>query len=302
MELCALEDLLIKRKILLPASASWNQLTYQRVELETSTVCNWRCEFCPSVQMKRKPQYIDWNLYQDILDKVAAYKHVKIVYLHGLNEPTIDPRFEDLVNEIIKRNLKFGLFTNDSGLNDEKILFLKRIQKDLVHIAFNLPSANKDHFKSITGTKNFTQTIQTIKKCFDAKFNIYLSVQGLKEEKAQEIEYIKKTFGNVKIYSDITFDRAGVLQNQYAQNISIQKPKLSGCFLFSDTLIIRMNGDLHICCNNVNGQLVYANIRDGSFEEIFKKPAYQNLLKKIFGGQIAEASFLCRKCILAQRN
>ena len=92
-----------------------------------------------------------------------------------------------------------------------------------------------------------------------------------KGRKAQEIEYIKKTFGNVKIYSDITFDRAGVLQNQYTQNISIQKPKLSGCFLFSDTLFIRMNGDLHICCNNVNGQLVYANIRDGSFEEIFKK-------------------------------
>ena len=83
--------------------------------------------------MKRKPQYIDWNLYQDILDKVAVYKHVKIVYLHGLNEPTIDPRFEDLVNEIIKRNLKFGLFINDSGLNDEKILFLKRIKRNLFY-------------------------------------------------------------------------------------------------------------------------------------------------------------------------
>ncbi len=75
--------------------------------------------------MKRKPQYIDWNLYQDILDKVVTYKHVKIVYLHGLNEPTIDPRFEDLVNEIIKRNLKFGLFTNGSGLNNEKNIIFK---------------------------------------------------------------------------------------------------------------------------------------------------------------------------------
>lgn len=119
---------------------------------------------------------------------------------------------------------------------------------------------------------------------------IYLSVQGLKEEKAQEIEYIKK-FGNVKIYSDITFDRAGVLQNQYAQNISIQKPKLSGCFLFSDTLFIRMNGDLHICCNDVNGQLVYANIRDGSFEEIFKESAYQYLLKKFLADKLQELPF-----------
>ncbi len=73
-------------------------------------------------------------------------------------------------------------------------------------------------------------------------------------------------------------------------------------FLFSDTLFIHMNGDLHICCNDVNKQLVYANIRDGSLEEIFEKSAYQNLLKKIFGGQIAEDSFLCRKCILAKRN
>ncbi len=116
---------LVQKKLLIPYQNMWNQLTFHRIEIETSTVCNWKCEFCPGRTMERKAQHIDKNLYRHILDKAIDYGSIKYVVLHGFNEPTIDPHFLFYVEELISRGFQLVLFTNGTGLTDEKIEFFK---------------------------------------------------------------------------------------------------------------------------------------------------------------------------------
>ncbi len=82
-------------------------------------------------------------------------------------------------------------------------------------------------------------TRMVIEKCLKYEFDTYLSIQGPNDEKDRAVKEIKQVYPQIKVFSDITFDRAGFVGDKYAQNIKVHDKRLSGCFLFSDTLFVR---------------------------------------------------------------
>ena len=86
-------DKLIRSFLLLNYDTVWNQNHASHIEIETSTVCNWKCEYCPVKYNSRKKQYIDMRIFDRIIDRAIEYQHIKYITLHAYNEPTIDPNF-----------------------------------------------------------------------------------------------------------------------------------------------------------------------------------------------------------------
>ena len=287
---------LIDKGLLLPSDRRWIVNKISKVEIETSTVCDWKCRYCPGAYIKREPKYMDMDFFEDILKKALDYG-ARFITLHGYNEPTIDPLFEQRVRLIKKYNLKLILFTNGSGLNDRLIQMLKDTNF-LSSVVFNFPSADKDRLKAITGRDTLDKTCGIINKTICAGIRVKLSLQGTLESQRFELESVKKLFPSVEIITAATHDRAGALKNQYDNNLDIKSSHLAGCNFILTDFHIGIDGECYLCLEDSQKKYIMGNIKTNTIAEIVESDV-AILLKKVIWGEIeAPKNFICRKCII----
>lgn len=88
---------MIVNRFLLLDDHIWDQESVTNLEIETSTMCNWACNYCPASFYKRTPQKIEMDLYKYILDKAYEFGKIKTVSIQSYNEPSIDNRFFEYI-------------------------------------------------------------------------------------------------------------------------------------------------------------------------------------------------------------
>lgn len=292
---------LVHKKQLLNYTEQWTFNYIKRVEIETSTVCNWKCEYCPVKYNRRKPKFIDKNLFCDILDKCVEYKHVKLITLHSYNEPTIDPNFTFYFDEIQKRKLHWLLYTNGSFIDEDLMRLLKKNQY-LKEITINIPSMNKDLFSRMTGADTYNETLNAIRLSLKYQLKTSVSIQGNKKSQALEANNIKNKFPQVNVITYGTEDRAGSLKNEYQQNVEINDDRLSGCFMNTERACLSVEGDLILCCNDFYQKKTYGNIQNyDTIEGLLQNNQCVDLRKIIWGEKSAPSDFICRNCIIMNR-
>ena len=285
----------INEKLLLKNDTVWIQNNIQHVEIETSTVCNWKCEYCPNAHIPRKPQMMGLDLFRIVLQRAAEYGKVKVISINSYNEPTIDPLFYERLELIKKYKMRLLLYTNGSNLDTDKILYIKKLNI-LDRVFVHLPSLNQETFQSLTKSNDYTKTLTAIKQCLLHGLPVSISMQKHSKNIRSDAELLKKQFPGAELKLFNAADRSGTLQNLYSQNINIQHQYLSSCLLFSMTLNIGVGGDLFICCNDYNHLYEIGNVRNHNFESIMNCHSYTTLRKKIFGEIEAEPNFICRRC------
>lgn len=64
---------------------------FNRVSIETSTVCNRRCSFCPLSKIRRAKEFMSFDLLHKIVRELANLRFEGVVQLFLLNEPLLDP-------------------------------------------------------------------------------------------------------------------------------------------------------------------------------------------------------------------
>ncbi len=288
---------IIAKQQILDANTLWSLNSIQQLEIETSTVCNWRCEYCPVRFHKRDKKMIDHALFTMILDKCLVYPTIKWVSLHFYNEPTIDPNFMFYLSEIKKRGMKLLLYTNGSHLTDSVLRYIKQNMNETRFI-INLPSIEIQKFCQLTGSRNYNNTIQAIRTATQLELDLSISVQGTGFKQKNEIEKIRKLFPSIPLYMYESYDRAGSLNNEYYQNIMIKDPYLTGCFMVTDRVIISVDGYLLLCCNDYHHINQLGNIKDKSLHDLLSNPKINQARQYIWGGAKATDEFICRKCVL----
>ena len=85
-----------------------------RLHIEVTNVCNFKCEFCPDAIMERKRGHMDLGLLETLLDEVAEKQLAKIVTFHLMGEPLIYPHIFEAIPLAVERKLELHLTTNGS--------------------------------------------------------------------------------------------------------------------------------------------------------------------------------------------
>ena len=62
-----------------------------RLHIEVTNVCNFKCEFCPDAIMERKRGHMDLALLEKILDQVAVHRLARIITFHLMGRPGVAP-------------------------------------------------------------------------------------------------------------------------------------------------------------------------------------------------------------------
>lgn len=86
----------------------------ERLHIEVTNVCNFKCEFCPDAIMNRRRGHMDLAVLEKILDEVASNNLAKIITFHLMGEPLIYPHIFQGIAMAIERGLELHLTTNGS--------------------------------------------------------------------------------------------------------------------------------------------------------------------------------------------
>jgi len=88
----------------------------QRVHIELTNVCDFNCRFCPKSLMTRPYGYMDAALAKAAISEIGR-KHIsEKVTFHVMGEPSLHPRFFEILDHTASQGVRVGLTTNGGGL------------------------------------------------------------------------------------------------------------------------------------------------------------------------------------------
>lgn len=238
---------------------------FQYVEIETINRCNGKCSFCPANKYNETRPYakMDENLFRKIIKQLSDLNYKGALALFSNNEPFLDTRITEFA-KFARENLKDAyiyLYTNGSLLTAEK---LRKIEPYLDHILIDNYSdkeeLNPTVLEAVEGNENCN--------AFNSKVKIV---------KRKETEVLSS--------------RGGLAPNK--QGVKGIKAK---CILPYIQLVIRPDGKVSLCCNDVRGQWTMGDLAKENILDIWYGKAFEHIREKMKTGGRNAISPCCNSC------
>lgn len=229
---------------------------FYKVELETITICNRKCEYCPNFFYPKEKKLMDFNLFKKIIDDLTVIDYSGIIAPHFYGEPLLDERLPELIKHIRKRLPKayILIYTNGDYLN--RSLFLELIRSGVTKF-FVTEHENKP-------PKEFIEWYRTA--CHSDKRRIIF-------QKMDEDSLLSNRGGLVRVKN---------------------KKKFRKCSMPKNNLVIDVNGNILLCCNDFFGKYKFGNVKERSIIKIWQDKIYKNRRNEINKGNFSLE--ICRKC------
>lgn len=282
---------------ILSTETIWKMNFCNILEIETSTICTWKCEYCPVRNHNRQTQFIDFDLFKEILEKASEYGFIKQISLTSYNEASLDGNFINYIREIDKNGFKLLLYTNGSCLTEDKIKAISELGNGS-RVCFNLPTLDREKFVNITGSMTYDRSIQAIKTAIEKGIRVTIIVQGSHEDRRLEVKRIQKYFPKANVATYASNNRGGSVFNDYITEVNITEPRLCGCYMVTRHICVNVNGELMLCCNDFYHANTFGNIKNYSFQELLVSEKACLMRKSTWGGCTPPDSYICRHCTL----
>jgi len=240
---------------------------FNDINIETTTFCNRRCEYCPNSKFDRSLKQNEKLMTQDTFKKVIkdlkAIRYSGRISPHFYGEPLTDKRLVELLkyaHENIPK-AKLEIYTNGDLLSIDML----------------------ESFYAI-GVNNFVVTLHGNDE--ERKHNKE-RIYGLKK-------YIKENKKAIKM------DIIDISSNYYLSNraglVNVKnKSKAIACQYATSPLVMNYNGDVLLCCNDYLGQVIFGNVRKKSLLDIWNDIRFKNIRNEIRKNKFRLN--ICKKCI-----
>ncbi len=124
--------------------------------------CNLKCVHCYADAAANKfPGELDWEQCCAVIDDLAAYGANALLFSGG--EPTVHPRFMDLLERAIAKGLKVTISTNGTRITPESAARFKELGVAYVGISLDGIGAVHDQFRGVKGA--FEQAVRGFNLC-----------------------------------------------------------------------------------------------------------------------------------------
>lgn len=179
--------------------------------VDPSSICNFRCKFCPNGDQElirsagRWQGNMDFDLYKKVIDDLNEFdRPVKVLRLYKEGEPFLNPRFGDMIRYAKESGCveSIDTTTNGSLLTPERIK--PALEAGLDRINISVDGLSDEQFLEFTRTKvNFQKFVENIKRLYEMKGSceICIKIAGdFLSDNDKDLFY--STFGN---YADRIF-------------------------------------------------------------------------------------------------
>jgi Radical SAM superfamily/Iron-sulfur cluster-binding domain len=305
VDLASVERLRAQRFLIEDLAAESRRTHLLYVSLETCSVCNHRCGFCPVSRDPRGRQVMEAALFESIVDQLGAFASKDtVVFLNNYNEPTVDPLFLDRCRYLFGKKLAVSLLTNASGLTPEVARAISSIGR-FRYLGVNLPTLDVERYRASHGTKDLPRVLANI----DALDGLDIAEEraivvlgdGGEIQKADE-EAIAARYGAAgwEIKSFEVRSRAG--QIPMGQIVPYKK-KLRGCELMGsrpfEHLHVNADAKAVLCCQDYYENWTVGDLAVQTVAEVLGGDTLARMRRWAYGVEEAPEDFICRRCEFA---
>lgn len=276
------------------------------VSLETHTVCNQACNFCPVSIAPRPAAFMPTELFERIVDQLVAYRStLRAVALNNYNEPLADRRFVSQVKLLKERDIPVLLLTNASLMDSSCIAQLTSLG-GVAHLSVNLSTLRRDEYQQTRGRDHLPVVLRNLREAGQHRLadQMRIVVLGQNDERHdRNYEEICREFAgtNFEVKQFSVMDRAGYLP--VGLSVPATDRQLGGCANLGSRpvqhLHINPQGQCILCCEDYDERLVVGDLTRQSVPEVLASPEFQRLRLQAYGLAESSPNFICRKCVFA---
>lgn len=245
-----------------------NTRLFNTINIETCSTCNRKCEFCGNAYFKRPDELMEEKTINKIIKDLSNLKYSGRIEFQSYNEPMRDKRLSNIVETTRKLIPKSCIMFNTNGDYIKSKEDIKKFyDSGLNQMEINIYDKKKDHMFKI------------LEYCYQLKDEIGLELGGhvYKHTKKKIIDVVDKSdylkTGNVSVFN---IDKKDKKYNLLGNNGGFLRDKLKnfepknldkGCTMVFRKATINWKGDMVVCCNNFEGNVLFGNVLNNTIEE-----------------------------------
>jgi radical SAM protein with 4Fe4S-binding SPASM domain len=274
----------------------------KEIIIDICAACNAACPFCPRIYMpeERSKGYMDLKLFKFIL-KEAQKEGIKNIRLYSTAEPTLHPKFDEIIDLLVKGGFYISVSTNASML-DKHIDSLMKV--DILQ--YSIEGWDKESYEKYRIPLKFDKIYENITIFHEARKKAKISpkvstnllltkstdLKKYMELWADFIDIIKIHFmAEATMYQNekfVSLKNKDILDEYY--NFKKQRKDFMCTYPFS-ILTIAFDGEIALCCNDFSASMDIGNIRDG-IKEVFSSPGIEAIRKEFYSQNLDK----CKGC------
>lgn len=250
------------------------------VILEPVSYCNLRCTMCFQIDEtftrdKALMGAMEIDLYKRIIDQMVE-KGSRSLTLAARGEPTLHPKFGELLAYAKGKFFDFKMNTNATRLTEEKCHQI--LQSEVTELVFSVDSYFKDEYESIRKGGKFEKVLENI-----------IMFKKIREEQYPKSKCRTRISG-VKVNPDMDTEKFVAFWSQYVDYVvcvpnvdrwdTYNNPpsgRNNPCHILWQRMYIWYDGGSNPCDYDYKGLLKVGNLKEENIADIWKSDFYARL-------------------------
>ncbi len=291
------------------------------VQIGPTNFCNHDCTFCYAARTMFDAKgvgrsRIDVSRLMEVMDEMKLHG-LRAATLVGAGEPTLHPEIAEIIEGLGERGIEVAMFTNGSCITERTA---KAIADYCTFVRFSLTGASKEVHDLVHANGDFDRVVENIDRIVKARhrrlptlgsqfvlasYSAKDLVKGAKLSKALGLDYyeIKPCYEAPgkpnQLENTLTYDESAELMAEaqqfeddrfkvYAKYdqaqtvfINLDDRQYDDCPGHKSTAVLEADLEMYICVNQKIPDYSFGNLRDQSFEQIWKSERRQEVLRKL---------------------
>lgn len=243
----------------------------REVSIETLTLCNADCTFCPYSTLDRKRTEMHVDTLGALIGECMSWKLPFYISPFKVNEPLLDSRLPILCR-MIERTVplaRIRLFTNGTALTAENIRWIGKLT-NIEHLWVSLNSTDaKEHQELMRFKRPMLQKIlDNLIELGEQKFPHAVVLSRVEKDRDSDMKFLKDCERWFPKFQAKIIKRDGWLG--YVEPGSPAIPD-TGCVRWFE-LSILSTGKVSLCCMDGKGEFSLGDVNKNSMLEIYNQP------------------------------
>lgn len=261
----------------------------REVSLETLSLCNAKCSFCPYPTLERKGTRMPDELIDSVIRQMAEFKRAFNFTPFHVNEPLLDKRLIPILrrvnDEVPKADIR--IFTNGQALTPETLYDIAQLKR-VKHLWISLNDHRPEEYKKLMGL-DFEKTAKRLDylHSVDFPYPVMLSTVGFPNE-----DFRRYCFDR---WPD--FESTALKKDAWIDFTDPQYPEVpdTPCWRWLE-LAITATGAVAHCCRDGECKYPIGDIRKNTLLEIYNAPFWRERREKGMSRKALDSNSPCARC------
>jgi sulfatase maturation enzyme AslB (radical SAM superfamily) len=268
------------------------------VYIELTDMCNLDCIMCDRRSLTRPSGLMDIELFEKVIGDASAIG-VPDVKLNRFGEPLLHPGLFNMIEYAKAKGISHVYFTSNATLLDEKKAEML-LSSGLDSITFSVDGATKETYERIRVKSSYDKVVNNIRRFIEMRDSrgqkkpyVVINTIYMQDTKDEILNVFKQWKHLVNRINVLPVGQYGSIENlaPIQKKLIERKP----CHQPFDRLMVLWNGDVTVCCADINGVLKTGSVLKSSIGELWKNQKVQTIRHALLAKKFDDIH-ICETC------